>query len=90
MSQRRRRRRKEPTGAHSTGGAARDPRLKLEPLHVGLIVAGAAVAVLGFWLLSRGSISAAPALLLVAFLVLIPLGVALPSRETRSDPSDGS
>jgi pheromone shutdown protein TraB len=46
---------------------------------------GVVVAVLGFWLLSTGSISAAPAILILAYLVLIPVGLALPRR--REEPS---
>lgn len=54
-----------------------------------LVASGVLVAVLGFWLLSRGSISAAPALLVLAFLVLIPLGLALPTRSGSPKRSDG-
>ena len=45
------------------------------------------VAVAGFWVLSTGSISLAPALLVVAYLVLIPVGLALPAGNERKDPT---
>lgn len=55
--------------------------MRLEPLHLGLLAVGILVAVAGYWLLARDSISAAPVLLLVAYLLLIPVGLALPSRD---------
>lgn len=49
-----------------------------------MIGGGVIVAVAGFWLLSGGSISAAPALLILAYLVLIPIGLVLPDRKRDS------
>lgn len=43
------------------------------PLAVG--GAGVALAILGFWLVAQGSITAAPLLLILAYLVLIPIAL---------------
>jgi hypothetical protein len=40
-----------------------------------LAAAGVACLVLGYWLLARGSITAAPLLLVLAYLVLLPLAI---------------
>lgn len=39
------------------------------------LVAGLATLVLGYWLLSRGSVTAAPLLLVLAYVVLLPLAI---------------
>jgi len=62
-----------------------DRRLKLGPVHLLLVGGGVLLAVLGFWVLSTGSITTAPLLLVLAYLVLIPVGVALPSQEKKGD-----
>jgi hypothetical protein len=77
----------EPSGPASSAGP--DPRLGFEPLHLALVLGGVVVAVAAYWLLDQGSISAAPVLLVVAYLVLLPIGLALPSRRRRSE-EDGS
>lgn len=64
--------------------------MRMEPLHVGLLAAGILVAVLGYWLLARDSISAAPILLLLAYLLLIPVGLALPARGEQKGDRDRS
>jgi hypothetical protein len=78
---RNRRRRAEPQRRPS----GPDRRLKLDPLHLLLVGGGVLVAVLGFWVLSTGSITTAPILLVLAYLVLIPVGLALPSQEKKGD-----
>jgi hypothetical protein len=45
------------------------------PMSLGLGVAGVAVAILGLWLVARGEITAAPILLVLAYLVLFPLAL---------------
>ncbi len=62
-----------------------DPKLGFEPLHLGLLLGGVAVAVLGYVLLDRGSISLAPVLLVVAYLILVPVALALPARGRDGD-----
>jgi hypothetical protein len=47
----------------------------LTPLGVGLGVAGVAVAMLALWLVARGDMTAAPLLLVLAYLVLFPLAL---------------
>lgn len=42
------------------------------------------MAILGYWFLAQDSITAAPILLLLAYLLLIPIGLALPSRKETS------
>jgi hypothetical protein len=73
----------------SAPGEGPDPRLRLQPLHAALIGGGVLVAILGYWFLARDSITAAPILLLLAYLLLIPIGLALPSRKRTSGPNTG-
>jgi len=72
----------------STSAQGPDSRLALGAIQGLLIGSGVVVAVAGFWLLSTGSISAAPALLLLAYLLLIPVGLALPRLSRRSSKKD--
>jgi hypothetical protein len=51
------------------------PSLRFSPINAILLVAGIAAIVLGYELLSRGSITAAPLLLVLGYAVLIPLGI---------------
>ena len=61
-----------PTG--SSGGA---PSLQFSAVNVGLGVAGLASLVLGYWLLAGGSITVAPLLLVLGYVVLLPLALIL-------------
>lgn len=47
----------------------------LSPLGIGLGIAGVVVVVLGLWLVARGDMTAAPLLLVLAYLVLFPLAL---------------
>jgi hypothetical protein len=47
----------------------------LTPMGIGLGVAGVVVAILGLVLVARGDITAAPLLLVLAYLVLFPLAL---------------
>lgn len=70
----RRRRNRKPESTHrEQEGSARPLGLS----HTGLALGGAGVivAILGFWLVAQGSITAAPLLLVLAYLVLIPLAL---------------
>ncbi len=91
-----------PRKAHKTGGAAADrarPRSAPAGLVLGnrnyLALAGALVSILlGFLLLSRGSITAAPILLVLGYCVLVPYGLAAGRGErgaaaTGEDPQKG-
>lgn len=89
MATRRERRRKTETSRPRPVPTGPDPGLGIGPVHIGLVVGGILVAVLGYWLLSEGSISAAPFLLILAYLVLIPIGLSLPGRRRRKS-EDGS
>ncbi|TVP47318.1 MAG: hypothetical protein EA350_05595 [Gemmatimonadales bacterium] len=66
------RRERRPT---SRGAGSTEHVSGLSPMGVGLGVAGAAVVVLGLWLVSRGDMTAAPLLLVLAYLVLFPLAL---------------
>ncbi len=53
------------------------PSLQFSPINFILLVAGLAAIVVGYQLLSRGSTTAAPLLLVLGYAVLIPLGIIL-------------
>ena len=53
------------------------PALKFSMVNLWLGLAGAATIVLGYYLLGQGSISAAPALLVLGYAVLLPLAIIL-------------
>ena len=53
------------------------PALKFSMVNLWLGLAGAATIVLGYFLLGQGSISAAPALLVLGYVVLLPLAIIL-------------
>lgn len=72
----RKRRRKEPAPKKPVGAHARGPEAPgVTNLGLGLGAAGVLVAVLGFWLITQGSITAAPLLLVLAYVVLLPLAL---------------
>lgn len=51
--------------------------LRFTPVNAGLGGAGLVCLVLGYWLLAQGSITAAPLLLVLAYVVLLPLAIIL-------------
>lgn len=53
----------------------RPPSLRWTPVNYGLMAAGLAAIAVGFVLLGRGSTVAAPLLLTLGYVVLIPLGI---------------
>ncbi len=94
MSQRKRERRPDrPTRRRPErerpSGPVRDPHLPFGPVQVGVLVAGVLAAVMGFWVLSTGSITVAPILLVLGYLLLIPLGLSLSGRRKMSGPGTG-
>ncbi len=58
-----------------SGGTAGEVVAGLTPLGIGLGLAGVVITILGLWLTAQGDITAAPLLLVLAFLVLFPLAL---------------
>ena len=56
-------------------GAPETESLRFTPVNAVLGIAGLVTLVLGYWLLSQGSITAAPLLLVLAYAVLLPLAI---------------
>jgi hypothetical protein len=52
-------------------------RLRFGPRNFALLAAGVACVALGYWLLDRGSTTAAPILLVLGYCVFFPVGLAL-------------
>jgi hypothetical protein len=52
-------------------------RLRYGPRNFALLAAGAVCVTAGYWLLSRGSTTAAPILLVLGYCVFFPVGLAL-------------
>jgi hypothetical protein len=68
--------RRSPTrGAAGAAGGA-EP-LRFSGVNLVLAVAGLAVVALGYYLLAQGSITAAPLLLVLGYVVLLPLAIIL-------------
>lgn len=61
-------------GRAAAGGA--EP-LRFSGVNLALAVAGLAVVALGYYLLAQGSITAAPLLLVLGYVVLLPLAIIL-------------
>ena len=51
--------------------------LRFSTVNLALGVAGLAALVVGYWLLAQGSITAAPLLLVLGYVVLLPLAIIL-------------
>lgn len=49
--------------------------LRFTPVNAALAVAGLAALVAGYWLLAGGDITAAPLLLVLGYVVLLPLAI---------------
>jgi hypothetical protein len=64
------------TEAPKTGGSQKAP-LRFSTINGILGVAGILTVALGFFLLSEGSITAAPLLLVLGYVVLLPLAIIL-------------
>lgn len=59
----------------SSGGGPQ--ALRFTRVNAILAVAGLASMTLGYWLLAQGSITAAPLLLVLAYVVLLPMAIIL-------------
>jgi hypothetical protein len=53
------------------------PSLRFSPVNLGLAGAGLVSLVLGYWLLAGGSVTLAPLLLVLGYVVLFPLAIIL-------------
>ena len=56
-------------------GAEPDPTLRFTRQNAVLAAAGVGCLALGYWLLAQGSITAAPLLLVLAYVVLLPMAI---------------
>jgi hypothetical protein len=65
-------------GISAAGGSPRAPSsLHFSTVNLALGAAGLVSLVLGYWLLAGGSITAAPLLLVLGYVVLLPLALIL-------------
>lgn len=58
-----------------THPARDDTPLRFGPVNLVLGIAGLLALIVGYWLLSRGSITLAPLLLVLGYVVLLPLAI---------------
>ena len=68
---------KKTTVRAKAGAATVPPALAFSTVNVVLGVAGLIALALGYYLLSQGSITAAPILLVLGYVVLVPLALIL-------------
>ncbi len=61
--------------AKKTAKTARPPAIKFTKVNAILGAAGLVTLTLGYWLLAEGSITAAPILLVLAYIVLLPMAI---------------
>lgn len=61
-------------------GATDRPRFGMGPVNLGLLAAGVAAVVVGYVLLDRGSTVAAPLLLVLGYVVLVPAALLIGLR----------
>jgi hypothetical protein len=64
------------TAKSATSEASRES-LRFSTVNLALGVAGLAAVALGYWFLANGSITAAPLLLVLGYVVLLPLALIL-------------
>jgi hypothetical protein len=62
----------------------REGSLTMGSRNVLMLFAGIVVIVIGYFLLSRGSITAAPLLLVIGYCVVVPLSIVLWVKKTES------
>jgi hypothetical protein len=91
MSEGRRSRRRPGTDrprkkGREAGSVGPDRRLALGTPQLLVLLGGLVAAVAGFWVLSTGSINLAPALLVIAYLVLIPVALVLLNKPKGTGP----
>jgi len=61
----------------------------MKPINWALLAAGAVAVFVGYVLLDRGSVTAAPLLLFVGYLVLIPAGLLVGLRRSEGTAAPG-
>ncbi|MCL7974791.1 MAG: hypothetical protein M8835_09590 [marine benthic group bacterium] len=76
--------------SNSTGATLQRPRfLGLRTLNWVLLIVGIVAVLFGYLLLNRGSVTAAPLMLVFGYLVLIPAGLMVGLRRSWRDEPDG-
>ncbi len=60
-----------------SGGAGGKPSLQFSRINLAFAVGAIATIALGYWLLSLGSITWAPILLVIGYVFLVPLAIIL-------------
>ncbi|MFQ5888446.1 MAG: hypothetical protein ACE5JR_00185 [Gemmatimonadota bacterium] len=74
----------KPRVADAAGAAERAPFLGLRMANAALLLAAVVVIAAGYLLLDRGSITAAPILLVLGYAVLLPAGLLVGFRRERA------
>jgi len=65
------------TAPRETAGRTKPQALRFSKVNAGLGLAGAATVALGYMLLAQGSITAAPLLLVLGYVILLPMALVL-------------
>jgi hypothetical protein len=68
---------KTKTPTTPAGGETDVRSLRFSTVNLVLALAGTAALVLGYWLLAQGSVTTAPLLLVLGYVVLLPLAIIL-------------
>ncbi len=68
---------RKPRGRAAVAAANAPASLRFTRVNAMLGVAGLLTLTLGYWLLAQGSITAAPLLLVLAYVILLPLAIIL-------------
>lgn len=77
MAQRRRNRNRGGRADGSAASADEVQSLRFSAVNAALAAAGLVSLVLGYWLLAGGSVTAAPLLLVLGYVILLPLAIIL-------------
>ena len=77
------------SGAEPSGDRERGRFFGLRPLNFALLGAGVVAIGVGYVLLDRGSTVAAPLLLVLGYAVLVPAGLLVGFRRSRSETDEG-
>ncbi|MBI4539012.1 MAG: hypothetical protein HY704_05815 [Gemmatimonadetes bacterium] len=66
-----------PRKPQARGAEDRRPSLRFSAINLALVLAGLVSITIGYLLLAQGSVAAAPLLLVLGYVVLLPLGIIL-------------
>lgn len=66
-----------PRSTPRSSTSAPEPSLRFSPVNLALGAGGLLALILGYWLLAGGSTTAAPLLLVLGYVVLLPLAIIL-------------